>query len=463
MRIALGALAALAALLATSCKDCNDSAKGGAGGGQDSGAADAMASADPSGAAIQAVPGCHPTIPGGHALKLGTPASLSLAATRGKALLVSTAVDRALSRATGITESRARSERVVLGATGAADAPPEAIAAGMAGDVSTHAAAVNLAGELTTLTYATPAPAGRTPPPACADGVLAAVGSAAGTTRRELATRVCRPATTFRAAARGKLGIALATVPGPTAVEAWLLDGADTKPFVVENVAKIVAGVAPSARAGDGGATGPATIDAPVVAAGATSVGAAYVVDRGGSARELHVSRVGRGGELRASVEVLDKQHVGTVSVAFENDTLHVVWSSFVPEKSRWVLRWSKWPAGGAPSAPQSIGTGVVSATLPSLAVDGARFLLAWAEGDEHATVVRVGASTKSLAAISGLSDIVSKPGLLARDPVVALEGDAMFVAWTERARPDTAALARDAHDTREPAVVRASALRCLE
>jgi hypothetical protein len=96
---------------------------------------------------------------------------------------------------------------------------------------------------------------------------------------------------------------------------------------------------------------------------------------------------------------------------------------------------------------------------MPSLAIDRGHFVLAWAEGDENATVVRVGASKQSLAAISGLSTVASDVGMVARDPVVAIDGDAMFVAWTERER----GAAADSGDGREPRIVRTSALKCLE
>ena len=156
-----------------------------------------------------------------------------------------------------------------------------------------------------------------------------------------------------------------------------------------------------------------------------------------GVARPAHADNV----ELRIAtlapsgspwMEVLDKANVGTATVAYEGDVLHVVWSSFVPEKNRFVLRWSKWLAGAAPSAPQTIGTGVLSALTPSLAIDRGRFMLAWTNGDEQTATVKVGASRNGIVAIPGLASVVSTPSVAARDPVVALDGDVMFVAWKE-------------------------------
>ena len=194
-----------------------------------------------------------------------------------------------------------------------------------------------------------------------------------------------------------------------------------------------------SAAGSDAGAAGPATV-APAVAAGSSSVAAAYVVVAG-RRRELHVARLGGDGDSSGSrtVEILDKQHVGTVALAFEDDTLHVVWSSFVPEKKRYVLRWSKWPAGGAPTQPQSIGTGVLSARMPSLAIDRGRFLLAWAEGDEKATTVKVGASRQGLAANPGPRDrrLECRRGARKLRPLRSTS-DAMFLAWTERSGAQT-------------------------
>ena len=91
----------------------------------------------------------------------------------------------------------------------------------------------------------------------------------------------------------------------------------------------------------------------------------------------------------------------------------------------------------------------MLSAITPSLAIDHGRFLLAWAEGDpKSTTIVKVGASKNGLAFISALATVVSTQGTNARDPVVALDADALFVAWKELG---------------VTAAVHASSLRCRE
>jgi hypothetical protein len=377
---------------------------------------------------VVALPGCHPAVAGGSVLSGITPGSLSIAASNGKALVVSSS-----------TQSE---EAVVLGPTGAAASPVEVITSAQGGDGGadsprTFASALSLGSELSTLTYAS----GRRPSASCADAVLSVRSAAQGAARRELLSHACRPAETLRAAGRGKLGIALATSGAARPVEAWIIDGAETKPVVLETLGP--------ATVTDGGPPTAPSLDVPALAAGSSSVAAAYVVRRGTGARELHAVRLGGHGSPPARMEILDKENVRDVTLAFEDDTLHVVWSVLVPEKKRFVLRWSKWPAGGAPSAPQTIGTGVLSATSPSLAVDHGRFVLAWAEGDEKATTIKVGASRLGLAPIPGLATVVSTAGAAAGGPAVAIDGDAMFVAWVERSG--------------QAAAVRASALSCLE
>ena len=400
-RAATGAVAAVAVLVAFFAMrggGCNDKRSGGADGGGDADAPDAAAHL------IQVRSGCHPTMEGGTLAKVA-PGALSLAVVKDRALLVSYGDGRA--------------ERIVLDRmgtpAGAAEQITDALPAGPA--VATLAAAVALDARLTTLTYA----ARRPTPGECADGLLVAKAAEPGASRREL-THGCRASSTFAAAARASLGVAFfdgATKAdgdpksAPAIADVLVLAGASSTPSRVETI--------------DGGAT----IVNAATAAGATSVAAAYVVAHAGT-RELHVVQLGKDGKSTTKVEVLDKQNVGTVTLAYEGDVLHMVWSSFVPERSRFVLRWSKWLAGAAPAATQRITTGVLSAVGPSLAIDRGRFMLAWVNGDANATTRKVGASTNGVAAIAGLASVVSTPTVLARDPVVALDGDAMFIAWRE-------------------------------
>jgi hypothetical protein len=403
----VAAVAVVAALFALRSGGSPDKRPGGgSGSASSSGSSVGAEAADAAAHTVRAHPGCHPTMDGGTLAKVA-PGALSLAVVKDRALLVGT-VDGT------------RAERVVLdrmGApTGAVAAVTDALPAGPG--VTTLAAAVAEDAQLATLTYSARRPA----PADCADGLLVSKGADADAPRRELLTRSCRAASMLVAAARGSLGIAF--LDGATKA-----DGDPAAAPAIADVVVISGSSSSQSRVETIG--GGATIAHAATAAGATSVAAAYVVAHG-TTRELHVVQLGKDGKTTAKMEVLDKANVGTATVAYEGDVLHVVWSSFLPEKNRFVLRWSKWLAGTAPSAPQSIGTGVLSAVTPSLAIDRGRFMLAWSNGDEKASTVKVGSSTNGVVAISGLAGVVSTPGVLAREPVVALDGDTMFVAWKE-------------------------------
>jgi hypothetical protein len=413
---AIGAVAAVGALVAlvASRSDCNEKGSGGRANASASASASAEA-ADAAARAVHAEPGCHPTMAGGTLAKVA-PGALSLAVAKDHALLVGTV------QLEPHGWRGAQAQRIVLDRMGAPIGSVETVtdALPVVRGVTTLAAALAENGRLTTLTYAARRPSATE----CTDGLLVSkvteVGNP-GAARRELLTHSCRSSSMLVAAARGALGIAF-------------LDGATTAdgdPKTAPGIADVVviAGLGSSQTRletiTDGAIVNAAT------AAGATSVAAAYVVAHD-TTRELHVVQLRKDGKPATKVEVFDKQNVGTVTMAYEGDTLHVVWSSFLPERNRFVLRWSKWLAGAPPAATQSIGTGVLSAVTPSLAVDRGRFILAWTNGDEKDSTVKVGASTNGVVAISGLAGVVSTPGAPAREPVVALDGDTMFVAWKE-------------------------------
>ena len=356
------------------------------------------------------VRGCRAVIPGGSTFKGMQPGVLSLAAASGKALLVSSST-----RGEGAA-SRSRAERLPLDGAGAAEGTGVLLANdaddgdGGPDAIPTFAAAIVLGSELTALTYGRRGTAlGK-----CADGEVAQK-SLTPASRGELLVHACHPASALRAAGRGTRAVVLAPTTDAPTVGAWLLDGNDQKSVSVEKV-----GPAATKDAG----TGAPTVRAPAVAIGASSAAVAYVVGRGGTATELHVARLGGSGDSEAPVrvEILDKEHVGTVALAFDDDTLHVVWSSYMPEKKRSVLRWAKWPAGGAPTTPQAVGTGVLSATTPALAIDHGRFVLAWTEGDDPATTVKIGASRLGIAAIPGVANVVSGVGSAGEAPAVAID-----------------------------------------
>jgi hypothetical protein len=409
---AVGAVAAVGALVALIASRSHCADKAGGGGRAAAGASASTDASDAAAHAVRAQPGCHPTMAGGTLAKVA-PGALSLAVVKDHALLVGT-VQLELHDWRG-----AQAQRIVLDRMGAPVGSVETVADALpvVPGVTTLAAALAEDGRLTTLTYAARRPSATE----CTDGLLVSKAGDPGAARRELFTHGCRSSSMLVAAARGALGIAFfdgaTTADGdgrtaPAIADAMVLGGSGSAPTRLETI-------------------GDATIVNAAAAAGATSVAAAYVVAHD-TTRELHVVQLRKDGKPATKVEVFDKQNVGTVTIAYEGDTLHVVWSSFVPERNRYVLRWSKWLAGAAPAVTQTIGTGVLSAVTPSLAVDRGRFILAWANGGEKDGTVKVGASTNGVVAISGLAGVVSTPGAPAWGPVVALDGDTMFVAWKE-------------------------------
>jgi hypothetical protein len=432
--------------------------------------ADASEAGAPEHRLLVELPGCHPVVPGGSVLEGITPGILSIAALNGKALVASSStrtedskrvpdMNRPVPSGGGTGRPgpafRTRAESVMLGPTGAPEGPAELLGEHLddadAGDGAdsprTFPAAVAFGTELAAMSYAVrPGTVGK-----CGESELLVRSGAPGGSRRALLSHVCHRASGFRAAARGKLGIALAIEGYGTSVDAWLLDGTEAKSALVESLRS--PGGKDGRRGEDSGEAGVAHVTQPAVAVGSSSVAAAYVVSHRSEGRELHVARLGAHGEPASRVEILEKDKVESVTLAFDDDTLHVVWSLYVPEKRRHVLRWSKWPAGGAPTPPQSLGTGVLSATKPALAIDHGRFLLAWTEGDESRTTVKVGASRSGIAAVFGLAAVVSTPDTVADYPVVAMDGSALFIAWNEHGPRDGG----------RAGSTRATALRCLE
>lgn len=409
---AIGAVAAVGALvvLLASRSDCNEKGSGGVRARE--GAAPSAEASDAAAHAVRAQPGCHPTMAGGTLAKVA-PGALSLAVVKDQALLVGTV------QLEPHGWRGAQAQRIILDRMGAPVGSVETVADALpaVARVTTLAAALAQDGRLTTLTYAARRPSATE----CTDGLLVSKVGEPGAARRELLAHSCRSSSMLVAAARGALGIAF--LDGATSADG----DPRTAPAIADAV--VIAGLGSSQTRLE--TIGDATIVNAATAAGATSVAAAWVVAHDAT-RELHVVQLRKDGKPATKVEVFDKQNVGTVTIAYEGDTLHVVWSSFVPERNRSGLRWSKWLAGAAPTLTQSIGTGVLSAVTPSLAIDRGRFILAWTNGDEKDSTVKVGASSNGVVAISGLAGVVSTPGAPAREPVVALDGDTMFVAWKE-------------------------------
>jgi hypothetical protein len=147
---------------------------------------------------------------------------------------------------------------------------------------------------------------------------------------------------------------------------------------------------------------------------------------------------------------VIDKGDVGAPTLAFVDDTLHVVWASRSSDKESYVLRWTKLSDTGVLSPIQRLSTGVGSAFAPALAIDeNGRFLVAWMEGDDKRGIVKVGVSRRGMAAAVALARPVSNEATNARDPEVGLDKNAMFLVWQEYGK-----------NTQE---LRAATLECLE
>jgi hypothetical protein len=253
----------------------------------------------------------------------------------------------------------------------------------------------------------------------------------AGAAPRGLATGQCHFSTAFAGAAHGEVAIAVmdglvdpAKGSVPT-IDAVVIAAGKSAPVRLESFP--VPGTAATERP---------KVDALAAAAAAGATAAAYRVTRG-AVQELHVVRLGLDGKPAGKVEVVDRGIVGAPAIAFDGETLNVVWAARADDKEPYVLRWTTWAAGAAPSPNQKLGTGVRSAYAPALAIDNGRFLLAWAEGDVTG-VVKAGASTGGLAGALALAGAVSTPGVDAKSPVVALDGDTRFVVWQETAGGNT-------------------------
>ncbi len=222
----------------------------------------------------------------------------------------------------------------------------------------------------------------------------------------------------FAGAARGELGIALTSGVGP---EAIVLPSVYAIVFT-SSAAKTVRIERLEPRA---------IIDSGAAAVGSNGLAAvAYRVVRGG-VEELHVATLAADGKMVGRVEVVDRGHVEAPSIAFEGDTLHIVWESRAAETGRSVLRWIKRRTAAAPGPYQTLGTGVLDAHSPALAIEGDRFALAWSEGRDG-RVVKAGSSTRGLSGALEGAVVVSDPQTLASRPKIAVHREATVVVWEE-------------------------------
>lgn len=364
--------------------------------------------------------GCSPIKEGGHVLQ-GTlePGVVTVAAARGTALVVNA--------------SSAKAERVLLGQGGAPEGPmqpvTEAHGDGEPGEALTWASASLFEGGLATIALGASLVSVAGGSGRCAGGLMVAVPATkkAGEVPKTLATGGCKLASSFVGAARGDFAVGISGGPrGATTVDAIVSGGGKTGSVRVD-----------TGRVGDA--------DSPAVAVGETWAAVAWRSTRGDSPGELRLARLEKDGAKLDKPLVLDTGALGAAALAFEGDTVHVVWSSRTSGKEPYALRWAKWTGKGKPTAPQVLSTRGSAARHPALAVEpSGLFLIAWVEGDDERGVVKAGASKVNLLhAVTSASE-VSNPGARARHPAVAVEGPTTYVVWTE-------------------STLRATTLRCVE
>lgn len=412
-RAALPLLALLVSAAAAGCdeKKSAPTSDGGADGATTSRAATST---------IPGKPGCHPTIAGGALIASELePGSVTIAAAHGKALVVNTLY----------RDNKASAERVVVSGAGTPEGKPEPVGSG----ALTWAAATRFAGELTTARFGSERD--------CKSGAIALEGAGAP---RLMTPNYCRLGSMFAAAAHGELAIAATdgAAPGePTGSDAPAVTDAVVFAGGKSSVVRLETFPPPK-----GDVLG-AKIDSLAVAVGTTTAAVAYRIVRGATT-ELHVVKLSAAGAKLGKVEVVDRASVGAPALAFEGDTLHVIWPSRASNKEPFALRWTKWADGAAPMPTQKLGTGIITASAPSLAIEQSHFVLGWTDG-ERPGVVRIGASVRGILGAVELANIVSTPGVDAHDPKVAIDKGVMFAVWQELGSPKQE--------------LRASAITCLE
>jgi hypothetical protein len=411
---------ALASLATGGCDKKNESAPIDAGAPK----RDAMEIPEAAAGVVSARPGCHAVVQGGARVDgMQEPSAVSVAVVKGKALVVNTIFKEAPAGAADAVETASASRVQLSATTGALESKPDLVTEPHpkdepAGTALTWAVATPFGDELSTLSLGTT----RSGAQGCGGGTVMVKGAGAA---KALAAGHCHFSTALAGAARGDVAIAVTDgIVDPAkgnvpAVDAIVFSAGKSKPVRIESFA--VPGTAAAERP---------KVDAPTAAASAAMTAAAYRVTRGG-AQELHVVKLAPDGTKVGKVEIIDRGVIGTPALAFEGDTLHIVWATRATDKDPYALHWTKWPASGAPQPHQKLGTGVLSAYSPALAIEHGRFLLAWTEG-EKTGVVKVGASTSGLTGALALAGVVSSEGVDAKSPRVALDQGAMFIVWQE-------------------------------
>jgi hypothetical protein len=408
-------------------------------------AASASADAAPSASMkpVNAKIGCFSNTPGGHVLvnKLD-PGTTTIAAAKGKALVVNSVYNDAKPVDAGDALEESRAERVTLGTDASPDGPMQPITdPHEPGEPAccplTWAAATTYGGDVATVSLGTV----RFAAAGCAGGNVAVrSGNDAPTI---LDKGWCRFATDFAAAGKGNDVIAIAN---------GMLTS-ETKPVAaLDSMKSRAGGKAKTHRVS--WVPKPGKIEAPAVAIGSTWSAVVFRVVYADGTKDVEAAHIAADGTAEKSV-VLAKGEVGAPTIAFDGDTAHIVWAQKRTKDAPWILEWTKWSGAGQPPPSQQIRGGSLPAFAPSLAIGGGQFFLAWMEGDDKLALVRAGASTVNILGAATHATTVSSPNVNARDPEVATDGTTKWVVWQQ--------FGRGASSPRPSAELRTTTITCVE
>jgi serine/threonine-protein kinase len=157
--------------------------------------------------------------------------------------------------------------------------------------------------------------------------------------------------------------------------------------------------------------------------------------------RHVLLARLDGAGAAQGGLRELGRGFVGAPALAWEGETLHVVWAQRATQNEAYRLYSASWRAGEPePTASERLGTGGASAFAPSVDAQPGRVLVGFMEEEEGKGRVRVGAG-KTLSEAVQAAVVLSKDGVDARDPKVALAGRRAWVAWTEYANAKEAVI----------------------
>lgn len=144
----------------------------------------------------------------------------------------------------------------------------------------------------------------------------------------------------------------------------------------------------------------------------------------------------GRGRRVGAPV-TLSRDRPGAPSIAWDRDTLVVVWARRTTRAQPYRLQMLRWdPTAREVPAPTELATGEPPALAPSIDIRDGRYAIAWMEGDQRTGAVRAGISSESLQDAARRAVTLSTPGANARDPKLALGERVAWVAWQDFGPP---------------------------